>query len=212
MENLIDKIKKVILKQTPFCEFEDKQYGLALVEKQNEGLLYKLDKVEIIGLDENQTVAFKLDDSKLGKVTSYLKASVPKIHRQCDYIIVSKIGEEVFVLITEMKSGDEEGLKSKLINSWAFFSYIVSVIYGANTDVSILKINFGFVLFQRRKGKAMIRELGKSHPFAYDLRRKMPGTNLKVLRISTNRPMFRISINDITEHIDKSEGVIFTNI
>lgn len=211
MENIIDKIRNVISKPTLFCRFEDNQYGLALIEKQNVELKYKLNRVEIIGLDETQTVLFKLDDSKLGKVTPYLKASVPNIHRQCDDVIISKIGEEILVLITEMKSKEEDGLKSKLINSWAFFNYITSVIHGVYTDTPIFKITFGFVLFKRKDSKSAIGEYSKSHPFVQKLRSKIPGTNLKILEISTNRPMFRISINDIVEHIDKSEGVIFTN-
>lgn len=96
---MIDDIKAII---NPDTYIKVMNYGAVVLEETDKQS--KLKKVTLRGFDAKQTFAFKLDIP--GKrISEYFNPAHDKINKGCDGIIFTKIAEQWYVFICELKSG-----------------------------------------------------------------------------------------------------------
>jgi hypothetical protein len=140
---MIDNIKAII---NPDTYIEVMNYGTIVLEETDKQA--KLKKVILRGFDAKQTFAFKLDIQ--GKrISEYLNPAHDKINKGCDGIIFTKIVEQWYVFICELKSGKPE--ENKYLLQFRNTRVFVKFINGILEEFYNLTINFElkYVLFDK---------------------------------------------------------------
>ena len=121
---MIDNIKAII---NPDTYIEVMNYGKIVLEETDKQA--KLKKVTLRGFDAQQTFAFKLDIQ--GKrISDYLNPAHEKINKGCDCIIFTRIAEQWYVFICELKSGKPK-INEYLLqfrNTRVFVKFINSIL------------------------------------------------------------------------------------
>lgn len=109
-----------------------------------------LRRVELRNFLRDNTFTFKLDAE--GKpISNYLHPSTSKINKACDAIIFTKIEEQYYIFLCELKS-KKPNIQDCIIkyrNSELFVRYLVSILerfYDVN-----LKFQYRFILFDTKK-------------------------------------------------------------
>lgn len=92
------------------------------------GVDAKLKKVDIMGVNVNSTVAFKLD--YYNQLTPYLNRSEKNINKGCDAIIFTQVNNQNHLLICELKSyaPKEVDFVAKMKNSSIFLECISALL------------------------------------------------------------------------------------
>ena len=145
---LYDNIREILNRQV-LVTVDQIKNKIILKENSKQS---KTKPIELYGINKD-AVVFKLDIDKSGfKLKSNYLSKKKGIHAGCDYVIITEYSGETIVLFCELKSDDEGGAKSQLINSIPFIEYIKSLIsVHYETDLPIF--NNYFVIFSTKKSR-----------------------------------------------------------
>lgn len=83
--------------------------------------------VELKGL-KGQSIVFKLDDEKLGRISNYLRPQEAGINRACDAVIFTRVEKRNFIFFIELKSQNPKGAYEQLRNGELFVAYLGSIL------------------------------------------------------------------------------------
>lgn len=80
------------------------------------------------------------------------------IHKKCDYVLISRINEKLYVFFIEMKGSELKIARKQVDNTYFYFSYLMELILH-NTSISeSLSINYkGIILCSSNKVKSGIK-------------------------------------------------------
>lgn len=80
------------------------------------------------------------------------------IHRKCDYVLISKINEKLYVFFIEMKGSELKTARKQVNNTYFYFLYLMKLILH-NTSISkSISVNYkGIILCSNNKVKSGIK-------------------------------------------------------
>lgn len=98
---------------------------IKLTEQENKGNKYAVSKI-ILNKAHN-SVCIKIDYNK--KWSPYLNDNTPNINKKCDYVILTKRDEKIYLIFIELKSSiiNKDQIRNKFKATECFFDYCESI-------------------------------------------------------------------------------------
>ena len=153
-------------------------------------------KLTITNIPEH-SLCFTLDFNKLKQLSQYLNSKNTVVNKSCDIVIMSIVGNELIVLLADLKSDEVKfgRLKTQLYNSEVFIMYLLLLLkkhYGVELQYNI---RFERIAIKGKKigiDKAMIRRAVNTRRL-FDLKENKDIYQINVLPDSYQKGIIKYS-------------------
>lgn len=131
----------------------EKESACWILEESNPNAKYK----KCILKNDGKSLLLHTDNDKI-HWRRILDSQTEDIHKKCDYVLISRIDEKLYVFFIEMKGNDLQTARKQVNNTYFYFLYLMQLIL-YNTSISqSISINYKrIILGSSNKGKSGIK-------------------------------------------------------